>query len=194
MHQAPRHAAVVGALAGLAALSPAAAQPVRPAPLDSGQVTFLIHATIVGAIRGWARVAQASFTGDQLGAVRGSVVVRVADMQTGNGTRDRHLREAMRADSFPEIRFDLDAVEPDSAGADAAAATLEGRLTICGITRPVRARASVALTSAGTVVAATFPLDMRDYGIRPPVRALVLRVAPDVVVAVRLAFAAPSSP
>ncbi len=194
MHQAPRHAAVIGALAGLATLSPVAAQPVRPAPLDSGRVTFLIHSTIVGAIQGWVRVARASFTGDRLGAVRGSVVVRVADMQTGNGTRDRHLREAMRADSFPEIRFDLDAVEPDSAGADTAAAILEGRLTICGITRSVRARSSVALTSAGTDVAATFPLDMRDYGIRPPVRALVLRVSPDVVVAVRLSFAAPSSP
>ena len=39
-------------------------------------------------------------------------------------------------------------------------------------------------------VTAEFPLDMRDYGIKPPVRALVLRVAPDVVVDVRLTFAA----
>lgn len=39
-------------------------------------------------------------------------------------------------------------------------------------------------------VEATFPLDMRDYGIKPPVRALVLRVAPDLVVTARLSFGA----
>jgi hypothetical protein len=42
--------------------------------------------------------------------------------------------------------------------------------------------------------AAAFPIDMRDYGIVPAVRALVLRVSPDVAVTVRLSFRASPSP
>jgi polyisoprenoid-binding protein YceI len=201
MKRAPCRAAVLAMLAGVLALARAAAQPVTPTPLGNGEVTFLVHSTFVGGIHGWAPVAHAEFTGDELGMVRGLVVVRVADMQTGNRTRDHHLRQAMEADSFPTIRFDLLGVEPAAAGPDTAAAganaanvTLSGQLTIHGITRPVRAPATVTLRPGRADVVATFTLDMRDYGIKPPVRALVLRVAPEVVITVRLSFGSPASP
>jgi polyisoprenoid-binding protein YceI len=196
MRKAPGREAAVAVLAGLIALASGQAQPVTPAPLAKGEVTFLVHSTIVGSIHGWAPVAQAAFTGDQLSSVHGLAEVRVADMQTGNGTRDRHLREAMEADGFPTIRFELESVEPTTGGeaADSAAFSLRGQLTLHGVTRPVQASATVSLRPDGVDVVATFPVDMRDYGIKPPVRALVLRVAPDVVVTARLSFGAPSSP
>jgi polyisoprenoid-binding protein YceI len=194
MRTATCRAAGIAALAGLISFSHAAAQPVTAAPLARGEVTFLVHSTIVGGIRGRVPVAQAEFTGGELGEVRGLAEVRVADMQTGNGTRDRHLRRTMEADSFPTIRFELVGLRPGSRSADSATVALEGRLTIHGVTRPVRADATVALRPDGADVVATFPLDMRDYGIKPPVRALVLRVAPDVVVTARLSFGPPSGP
>ena len=194
MRKAPCRAAAIAACAGVITFARAAAQPVTPAPLAHGDVSFLVHSTIVGGIHGWAPVAHAEFTGDELGTVRGLAVVRVADMQTGNGTRDRHLRQAMEADSFPTIRFELVSVGPAAASADSTTITFEGRLTLHGVTRPVKAPATVTLRPGGVDVVATFPLDMRDYGIKPPVRALVLRVAPDVVVTAHLSFGSPSSP
>lgn len=194
MGKVPCRSCAMAALAGVMALARAAAQPVAPVPFAHGEVNFLVHSTIVGGIQGWAPVVHAEFTGDQLSTVRGLAIVRVADMQTGNGTRDRHLRRAMEADSFPTIRFELVAVEPAAASADTATATFQGRLTLHGVTRSVQAPATVTLGPGGVDVVATFPLDMRDYGIKPPVRALVLRVAPDVVVTARLSFGTPSSP
>jgi polyisoprenoid-binding protein YceI len=188
MRMAPCRAASLVAVTGVIALGRAAAQPVTPAPLVRSEITFLVHSTIVGGIHCWVPVTRAEFTGDDLRAVRGLVEVRVADMQTGNGTRDRHLRRAMQADSYPAIRFELLGVEPGAASGDTVAVSLEGRLTIHGVTRPVRADASVVLRPVGADVVTTFPLDMRDYRIKPPVRALVLRVSPDVMVTARLSF------
>lgn len=188
-----RQTVLAGLLAG-AALHGAAAQPVTPAPLARGEVSFLIHSSFVGRIDGKAPIARAEFTGDQLRTIRGSAEVAVARMTTGNGTRDRHMRETMDADSYPTIRFDLVGVRTESATPDSAAITIEGQLTLHGVTRRISARGSAVLRSDGAEVTASFPLDMRDYGIKPPVRALVLRVAPDVVVTVHLSFAQPGSP
>lgn len=184
----------VAALLGIAGSAPVVAQVVTPATLTTGAVTFAMHSTIVGAFNGQAPVARAEFVGGRLSDVRGAAEVQVADMRTGNATRDRHMRDAMDADSFPTIRFELDSIQTGLSTGDTVGVTLLGRLMLHGVTRPVRAPGSVVLTPGGEVVEAAFPVDMRNYRIRPPVRALVLRVAPDVVVSVHLSFAAGSSP
>ena len=194
MREALCRAASTAALLGAVAVSRVGAQAVTAAPLARGEVTFLAHSTFVGGINGRAPVARAEFTGDLLGAVHGQAEVSVAQMQTGNGSRDRHMREAMDAESFPTIRFDLAGVQPGSATGDSVGVTLEGRLTLHGVTKPVTAHGTVVLRPGGADVVATFSLDMRDYGIRPPVRALVLRVAPDVVVTARLSFGSRATP
>ncbi len=173
--------------AALAAAPAAPAQPVTPGPLSRGEVVFRFHSTIVGRLEGTAPIERAEFTGTDLAAVRGAAEVRVDRMLTGNGARDRHLREVLEADRYPVIRFDLERVRPDS-GADSVGVTLAGDLTLHGVTRPVTARGWVVRRAGNVAVAASFPLDMRDYGIKPPVRALVLRVGPDVVVEARLTF------
>lgn len=185
---------VLVAMLAAGAWPQATAQPVSPAPLVSGEVTFVFHSTFVGRLEGRAPIARAEFTGDRLESVRGLALVSVADMLTGNGTRDRHLRETLQADSYPVIRFDVVGVEPGATTADTTAVTLDGTLTLHGVTRSVSARATVVLGPDGTQVTASFPLDMRDYGIRPPVRAVLLRVAPDVVVTAHLAFGPARSP
>lgn len=153
-----------------------------------------MHSTFVGVITGRAPVAEAEFTGGELRQVRGSAVVRVADMRTGSGTRDRHMREALQADSAATIRFELDSVQSASGRGDSVDVALAGRLTIHGVTRPVAASGALVLRPGGEDLDATFALDMRDYGVKPPVRAVVLRVSPDVTVSVRLTFDALPSP
>ena len=194
MWRAPARVACVAVLLVVVPVSGPAAQPVSPAPLGRGDVTFVFHSTIVGALTGQAAIARAEFSGERLAAVRGSAVVLVAAMQTGNGQRDRHMREAMRADSYPEIRFDLDSVRVGAVSGDTSGVVLVGRVTIHGVTRPLAATGAVVARRAGEDVTASFGLDMRDYGITPPVRALVLRVAPDVAVTVHLSFGAGPGP
>lgn len=167
----------------------ARAQTVAAYPLRTGEATFHIRATIVNDFTGRAPVARAEYAGTDLAGVTGSVELRVAEMRTGIGARDRHLRSAMQADSFPLLRFDLSHVEPGPRRGDTVAVTLVGRLTIHGTTRDVRAAGSVLLSGDSVAVRADFPLDMRDYGVKPPVRMLgTLRVAPDVEVGIRLVF------
>ncbi len=184
----------IAALLGITGTARVVAQVVVPATFTAGSVSFAMHSTIVGAFNGRAPVARAEFVGGRLSEARGAADVQVADMRTGNATRDRHMRAAMDADSFPTIRFELDSIQAGPSAGDTVRVVLMGRLVLHGVTRPVRAAGAVVLAPGGVDVEAAFPVDMRDYGIRPPVRALVLRVAPDVAVAVHLSFAAQPSP
>lgn len=172
-----------------------AAQAITPLPFQRGEVTFFMRATIVMDFTGRAPVARAEFSGGELAQVRGSVEVRVADLRTGIGDRDRHLRQAMRADSFPTIRFQLDGVDPGPARGDTVEVTFRGDLTIRGVTRPVRVPGRVVLAQGAADATASFPVDLREYGVRPPVRMLgALRVHPVTQVTARLSFREPAGP
>ena len=174
----------------LAASRAASAQAVIQAPLRAGEVTFAMRATKVNDFIGHAAVSRAEFHGDQLAHVTGFVEVRLTEMHTGIGLRDTHMRNAMRADSFPVIRFDLESVETGSAQRDSVPTVFAGRMTIHGVTRAVRLPGFVILAPGRTDVSASFPLDMREYGIEPPVRFLgAIRVNPVTTVGVSLSFA-----
>lgn len=186
---APAYAALLLALAAPAATG----QTLAPLPFRSGTIAFRAHVQMAPDFTGHVAVDSAAFTGTSLAAVRGVVVVRVDSMKTGIGMRDGHLRGAMQATKYPEIRFDLLGVTPDSgAGAthgDTAAVTYAGRMTIHGVTRDDTIPGTLIVTGDSIVAAAAFPLDMRDYGVKPPTRLLVIRVEPVVEIAVRLTFA-----
>jgi polyisoprenoid-binding protein YceI len=109
------------------------------------------------------------------------VEVRWADVDTKNGTRNRHMLKTVDADRFPVIRFDVTAPRP---GADSVA----GTLTLHGVTRPVVWPITTRLGTDTVRVTADFPVDMRDYGIKPPVRFVIARMGPVVQVHVRLVF------
>jgi polyisoprenoid-binding protein YceI len=190
-------ARAVGAVAILLALAaPARAQAIARFSLRAGEATFHVRATVVSDFTGRAAVSDAAYTGADLASVVGSVELRVADMRTGNGLRDRHLRAAMEADRFPLLRFDLTGVEAGAPRGDTVDLALVGRLTIHGTTREVHVPGSAIVGTDSLAVRAAFPIDMRDYGVTPPVKMLgLLRVAPGVEVAIHLVFGpAPAAP
>lgn len=165
------------------------AQVVDVLPFREGDASFHIRATIVNDFTGHAAIARAAYTGADLAHVQGFVEVRVADMRTGIGLRDRHLRSAMRADSVPLLRFDVARVESGAARGDTVPVVFVGRLAIRGVTREVRAPGSVVVGRGTVEVRTEFPIDMRDYGVTPPVKMFgALRVAPDVAVGIHLVF------
>lgn len=188
-----RRSLLAGALAALLALTArsAVAQAVTPAALRDGQIAFAVEVSGAPDFTGRATVRSASFTGADVGAVRGSVEVVVAEMRTGIGLRDRHMRNALEADGFPTIRFDLLGVVPGAMRGDTLQVTYRGRLALHGQTREVDVAGTVVIAPGSVVAVATFPVDLRDYAIEPPSRFFgAIRVQPVVRITARLGFGA----
>jgi polyisoprenoid-binding protein YceI len=184
-----RRGAALAAFLVAGAVPVLAAQSVTPAPLREGMISFAMRATTVNDFTGTVAVSRAEFHGTDLANVTGTVEVPVAQMRTGIGLRDRPLRGAMRADSFPAIRFELVGLELGAPRGDTIAVTYQGQLTIHGVTRTVHAPGWVLVRQPGAEVHAELPLDMREYGITPPTRFLgAVKVDPMVGLAVHLVF------
>jgi polyisoprenoid-binding protein YceI len=148
-----------------------------------------MRATKVNDFVGHVTVLRAEFEGTDLANVHGVVEVRVADMHTGIGLRDTHMRHALREESFPTIRFDLAGVDPGASRGDTIQAVFHGSLTIHGVTRSVRVPGSVVLRPGTVNVTASLPIDMREYGIEPPKRFFgAIRVDPVTTVTATLRF------
>lgn len=111
------------------------------------------------------------------------VEVRWEDIDTNNGTRNRHMLKTVDADRFPVIRFDVSA-----GGVRAGGDSVAGTLAMHGVTRQVVWPVTVQRGADTLTVAADFPVDMRDYGIKPPVRFVIARMGAVVTVHVRLGF------
>jgi len=113
----------------------------------------------------------------------GGVEVRWQDIDTKNGTRNRHMLKTVDAEHFPIIRFDLAGTSADSGDV-----RLKGMLTMHGVSHPVEWPATIRPGPDSVTVAADFPVDMRDYGITPPVKFVIARMGAVVQVHVRLVF------
>ena len=179
------------AAAGAFATS-ARAQSLTALPLRQGEITFAMRATKVNDFVGRVTALRAEYSGGDLGTVRGNLELRVADMHTGIGLRDRHMRNAMRADSFPTIRFELVGVDAGGTRGDTVSVVFQGHLTIHGATKTVRVPGTVVMRQGGVDVSASIQIDMREYGIDPPTRFLgAIRVLPVTAVTANLSFGGP---
>lgn len=188
---ARRRALIIAAFAAAAWRGLAAqAVPTPPLPLRAGEVVIDVRATTVNDFDVRAAVARAEYGGSDLARAGGFFEVRVADMRSGIGLRDRHLRATLRADSFPLIRFELVGVDAAGATGDSVAVHYQGRVTIRGVTRTVRVPGVVVRRADSLVVLVTrFPLNLAEYDVRPPSRFLgAVRVQDDVHVSVRMTF------
>jgi polyisoprenoid-binding protein YceI len=179
----------IAAVVILAAAEGVRGQALTVLPLRHGEIAFAMRATKVNDFVGHASVSRAEFQGTDLTNVHGVLELRVADMQTGIGLRDTHMRHAMREDSFPTIRFELQGVDPGTPHGDTIQVVFLGRLTIHGVTRTVRVPGSVVLRPGAIDVTASTPIDMREYGIGPPKRFFgAIRVDPVTTVTATLGF------
>jgi len=133
-----------------------------------------------------ARASVADFQGRTTRAMSDgkSVEVRWEDIDTKNGTRNRHMLKTVDAEHFPLIRFEL-----AEATGDTGAVHLKGTLTLHGVSQPVDWPAEIRSAGDTITVSADFPVDMRDFGIKPPVRFVIARMGAVVMVHVRLVLA-----
>jgi polyisoprenoid-binding protein YceI len=112
------------------------------------------------------------------------VSLPVQGLECGNGTMNGHLRNALKAQQNPTIRFRLSHYELAAAGQTAGTATLQGTLAIAGQEKPVSIEASVSSEGDGAVrVKGSKEILMSEYGVRPPTLMMgTLKVRDRVVV------------
>ncbi len=112
------------------------------------------------------------------------LTIDVDSINCGIGEMNKHLREALEAEKYGQITFNLGLynLSPASTGVDAQA---KGRLTIDATSRPVTLQVHLTRGKDGTLRAAgAYTLDMKDYGVKPPKLMFgMLKVGKDVKVA-----------
>jgi len=118
-------------------------------------------------------------------AVQAWLVVPVRAFDCGERAMNRDLQEALQADRFPEIRFELsEAVVLEAPASDSARLEVAGALTIAGTTRTVRFEAAGQLLASGRVrLVGSLPLKLTDFNVKPPTALLgLIRVHDQITV------------
>jgi polyisoprenoid-binding protein YceI len=166
---------------------------IPDATLQSGTLSFDAKATAGDFVGTTSTVSGALRGGPSVDSVTGWVEAPVATLVTGNGRRDRDLNKSMESKKYPTIRFDLRRARAAGQGAELDV-TLDGDLTLHGVTRPVSIPAKAALSPEPMHVSGSFPLNLKDYQIGGLSKALGLfKMNEHIVVHFDLRFV-PGSP
>jgi len=121
-----------------------------------------VDANIEAAPNGIAQVA----AGEKgVRAVR--VRVQSEKMDCGNGTMNEHMRKALKTESNPVIDFKLADYQVGKSG-DAVAGTLNGTLTLGGVTKSIAIPATGKSEGGALRVTGSYALNMKDYDLKPP--------------------------
>jgi polyisoprenoid-binding protein YceI len=165
--------------------------PIPPMRLAAGALSFDGYAT-VGDFTGTTTTVRGEMTGgESLSAVRGWVESPVKTLRTGDRKRDKDLDKSMESDEYPTMRFELAGVVPRGGSADTVMVSLQGRLTLHGVTHGVTLPGKVWTEGGVLRLRSDFPLDLSDYEIGGLSRMLgVLRMQEGINVHVDLTFAA----
>ena len=185
---------LAGALFLVLGLAPSAVRgqspPVPSGRVKSGTLSFDGRGTPGPFVGTTSTVVGEMTGGDSLGAVRGWVEAPVKTLVTGNGRRDRDLNKSMESDKYPTLRFDLRGVTTASGAPDSVPVTLQGAMSIHGVTREVSLAGYVRQEPASVRVRTDFPIDLKDYEIGGLSKMLgMLKMDEHIVVHVDLTFA-----
>jgi polyisoprenoid-binding protein YceI len=95
------------------------------------------------------------------------VTVTIDRLECGNGKMNSHMRNALKAAEHPQIKFHLESYDL-AKSADAVQVTLNGSLTMGGVTNPVTLVANASAESSGLRVAGTHELRLTEFSLKPP--------------------------
>jgi len=118
------------------------------------------------------------------------VVIPVKSLTCGNKGLEENMRKALKADLYPDIRYELSTYQIASSSLTDNGFTLQtvGKVTVAGkqntIEMPIQAE---RLSDGNAKATATQPLLMTDFGIKPPVMMLgALKTGNKIVVTFKL--------
>ena len=166
-----RRTTFIRSLAGFAALALGTAgmlsaqQTLTSGRVREGKLSFDGHATTGDFVGATTTVTGELSGGPELSAIRGWVEAPVGTLKTGNGHRDRDLNSSMETGRYPTMRYDVFGVTPGPVTPDGQQVTLEGKLTIHGISRNEQLTATIHPGDGSVRVTTSFQLDLADYHI-----------------------------
>src|SRR4051794_11385011 len=166
-----RKSLVLGALLTVPALAAAALAPLSLQPgsrvwVDGTSTARAWHCESTRAV-GTAAAGTTELA--QLASVASAqVTVPVGTLDCRNTTMNGHMRNALKADQAPEIRFRASSVQVTPTSADAGTAEMQGTLTIAGTDRPVTISGTVAREDGQLRVRGSKRITMTEWGVRPP--------------------------
>ena len=158
-------------LFGLATLGPASGAETWRIDPGHSSATFSVRHLVVSTVRGAVPVREGSLTTDGSAVpVAVSAVLDATKIDTKNDNRDGDLRgkDWLETDKYPTIAFKSTKVV---AGSDASSFTLDGDLTIHGVTKKVSLTGKYFGTTTDgrgrkrAGYEATTTLDRRDFGL-----------------------------
>lgn len=116
------------------------------------------------------------------------LVIPVGQLNCGNGTMEEKLRDALKAEQFPDLAFVLTSMKESAATGATRSYQVIGNLTIAGKTRQVAFPLQATPAPDGTLASTgDVTLLMSDFGVEPPSAMLgLLRTADQVVVKLQL--------
>jgi polyisoprenoid-binding protein YceI len=116
------------------------------------------------------------------------IVIPVKSITCGSKGLEDNMYKALKADRFPEIRYDMSTYEVPSATDDGVTLQSVGKLTIAGQQKTISMVIRAGRQGHGNATAVgTQDLLMTDFGIKPPVFMLgTLKTGNKVVVSFRL--------
>jgi len=120
----------------------------------------------------------------ETGDAAGAIVIDATRAETGNGSRDRTMRDkVLEIALFPRIEFVPAQLTGELAAEGASEVTLHGIVTLHGDTHPLALPARVEIHDGRLTAEATFTIPYQDWGLHDP-SILFLRVARVVSVTV----------
>jgi polyisoprenoid-binding protein YceI len=116
-----------------------------------------------------------------------SVSIPVASIRSEHAKMDALMREALKAATSPDIRYDMATAALTKLTGDSFVVHTNGKLTIAGTTRDVAMDVTATRLGDGRyVLTGELPIRMADYGVKPPTAMLgTIKTGPDVKVVFR---------
>jgi polyisoprenoid-binding protein YceI len=165
--------------------------PVQQDYILSGNYAVSIHGTF--SIHSWSETVQ-KVSGGLVGTVNSDggaaiqsirMVMEVRSIKSDMGSvMDNKTFKALKADADPEITFLITApfIIRSSTGGDTV--SLQGHLTLAGVTRPVIMRVLSFKAAQGTLsIEGEQNIKMTDFGVKPPSALFgVMKASPDITI------------
>ena len=149
--------------------------------IDARSSVHPIHSRTDG-LEGYVELSLVDGRVDSTQAHAGHLSLPVDRLRSGNPLEDRELRRRIDARRFPTIDGELAGVRLVSDDRY----LVSGDVTFRGVTRTVEEEMTVEVLDESTLqLAGRATFDVRDFGMEPP-RILMLRVYPEVDVAVEI--------
>ena len=163
----------------------------EPLTVDPSQtkVDFTLP-SLLHTVHGEFRLKRGALSFDpQTGAISGELAVDATSGESGNGSRDKRMHNAiLESAKYPEITFRPDRVDGKIGTAGKSQVQVHGMFTIHGAEHEVMAPASVDASNGFYMVEMTLEIPYVKWGMKNP-STLVLRVNDTVTIHVRTRIA-----